>query len=129
MIHQPIPRHCRHPTGLPLGLVWIAIPDWMRDSGFDIRVVGLTTLVHAPWTFKMVWSPLMDRYRLPWLGRRRGWIAIAQIALSLLTLSLAGVGHRPDGPWIILAIGLAIAFASASQDIVIDAYAVDVLKR
>jgi len=116
-------------SGLPLGLVWIAIPDWMRDSGFDIRVVGLTTLVHAPWTFKMVWSPLMDRYRLPWLGRRRGWIAIAQIALSLLTLSLAGVGQTPDGPWIILAIGLAIAFASASQDIVIDAYAVDVLKR
>jgi PAT family beta-lactamase induction signal transducer AmpG len=116
-------------SGLPLGLVWIAIPDWMRDSGFDIRVVGLTTLVHAPWTFKMVWSPFMDRYRLPWLGRRRGWIAIAQIALSLLTLSLAGVGHTPEGPWIILAISLAIAFASASQDIVIDAYAVDVLKR
>jgi len=116
-------------SGLPLGLVWIAIPDWMRDSGFDIRVVGLATLVHAPWTFKMVWSPLMDRYRLPWLGRRRGWIAASQIALSLLTLALAGVGQTPDGPWIILALSLAIAFASASQDIVVDAYAVDVLKR
>jgi PAT family beta-lactamase induction signal transducer AmpG len=116
-------------SGLPLGLVWIAIPDWMRDSGFDIRVVGLTTLVHAPWTFKMVWSPLMDRFRIPWLGRRRGWIAIAQIMLSILTLALAGVGQTPEGPWIILALALAIAFASASQDIVIDAYAVDVLKR
>jgi PAT family beta-lactamase induction signal transducer AmpG len=115
-------------SGLPLGLVWIAIPDWMRNSGFDIRVVGLTTLAHAPWTFKMIWSPLMDRYPLPWLGRRRGWILVTQIGLSVLTLLLAGVGHRPDGPWIILALSLAIAFASASQDIVIDAYAVDVLR-
>jgi PAT family beta-lactamase induction signal transducer AmpG len=115
-------------SGLPLGLVWIAIPDWMRNSGFDIRVVGLTTLAHAPWTFKMIWSPLMDRYPLPWLGRRRGWIAVCQIALSALTLMLAGVGHTPEGPWVILALCLAIAFASASQDIVIDAYAVDVLR-
>jgi PAT family beta-lactamase induction signal transducer AmpG len=116
-------------SGLPLGLVWIAIPDWMRNSGFDIRVVGLTTLAHAPWTFKMIWSPLMDRYPLPWLGRRRGWIVVSQIGLSVLTLLLAGVGHQPDGPWIILAVSLAIAFASASQDIVIDAYTVDVLRR
>ena len=116
-------------SGLPLALVWIAIPDWMRTSGFDIRVVGLITLVHAPWTFKMVWSPLMDRYQLPWLGRRRGWIAAFQIVLLALTLLLAGAGDRPDTPWIILALALAIAFASASQDIVIDAYAVDVLRR
>jgi PAT family beta-lactamase induction signal transducer AmpG len=116
-------------SGLPLGLVWIAIPDWMRKSGFDLEMVGLVTLAHAPWTFKMVWSPLMDRFTPPWLGRRRGWIAVAQIALSLLTLSLAGVGHMPEGPWVILALSLAIAFASASQDIVIDAYAVDVLRR
>jgi PAT family beta-lactamase induction signal transducer AmpG len=115
-------------SGLPLALVWIAIPDWMRKAGFDIRVVGLVTLVHAPWTFKIIWSPLMDRFTVPWLGRRRGWIALCQIALSVLTLLLAGVGHTPEGPWIILALGLAIAFASASQDIVIDAYAVDVLR-
>ncbi len=116
-------------SGLPLGLVWIAIPDWMRKSGFDLATVGLVTLAHAPWTFKMVWSPLMDRFTPPWLGRRRGWIAVAQIVLSILTLSLAGVGHVPEGPWVILALSLAIAFGSASQDIVIDAYAVDVLRR
>jgi len=116
-------------SGLPLALVWIAIPDWMRKSGFDIRVVGLITLVHAPWTFKMVWSPLMDRYPLPRLGRRRGWIAACQIALLALTLLLAGAGDRPETPWVILALALAIAFASASQDIVIAAYAVDVLRR
>jgi PAT family beta-lactamase induction signal transducer AmpG len=115
-------------SGLPLGLVWIAIPDWMASVGFDIRIVGLTTLAHAPWTFKMLWSPLMDRYTPPWLGRRRGWIACAQVALFALTLALAGVGDRPDTPWVILALALAIAFASASQDIVTDAYAVDVLR-
>jgi len=116
-------------SGLPLGLVWIAIPDWMRSVGFDIRLVGLTTLAHAPWTFKMLWSPLMDRYAPPWLGRRRGWIAITQVALFALTLMLAGAGDDPDTPWVVLGLALAIAFASASQDIVIDAYAVDVLRR
>jgi PAT family beta-lactamase induction signal transducer AmpG len=116
-------------SGLPLGLVWIAIPDWMRKSGVDIRVVGLITLAHAPWTFKMLWSPLLDRYAPPWLGRRRGWIALAQVALFVLTLVLAGVADRPDAPWVIIALATAIAFASASQDIVIDAYAVDVLRK
>jgi len=115
-------------SGLPLGLVWIAIPDWMRSVGIDIRIVGLTTLAHAPWTFKMLWSPLMDRFSIPWLGRRRGWIAVCQIALTVLTLLLAGVAEYPEAPWIIIALCLAIAFASASQDIVIDAYAVDVLR-
>ncbi len=78
-------------SGLPLGLVTIAIPDWMRSIGLDIRVVGLITLAQAPWAFKILWSPLMDRYAPPWLGRRRGWAAIAQVALLALTLCLAGV--------------------------------------
>src|SRR6187397_1060392 len=77
-------------SGLPLGLVWIAIPDWMRRAGMDIRVVGLFALAQAPWSFKFLWSPLMDRYVPPWMGRRRGWAAIAQIALLALTLVLAG---------------------------------------
>ena len=115
-------------SGIPLGLVWIAIPDWMRKSGIDIRIVGMVTLAHAPWMFKVLWAPLMDRFAPPWLGRRRGWIAIAQVALFALTLLLAGVGGRPEAPWVIIALVFAIAFASASQDIVIDAYAVDVLR-
>ncbi|MFQ5790697.1 MAG: MFS transporter, partial [Acidobacteriota bacterium] len=115
-------------SGLPLGLVWIAIPDWMRNVGVDIRIVGLFTLAQVPWSFKVLWSPLMDRFVPPWLGRRRGWAAIAQTILSVLTLMLAGVGHHPDTPWVVMALALAIAFASASQDIAIDAYAVDVLR-
>jgi len=69
-------------SGLPLGLVWYSIPDWMRDIGVDIRVVGLFTLAQAPWAFKVLWSPLMDRYVPPFWGRRRGWMAVTQIALG-----------------------------------------------
>src|SRR5436189_3478921 len=115
-------------SGLPLGLVTIAIPDWMRSLHLDIRVVGLITLAQAPWAFKVLWSPLMDRYTPPWLGRKRGWAAVAQVTLFALTLLLAGVGHRPETPWVVAALALAIAFAGASQDIAVDAYAVDVLR-
>ena len=116
-------------SGLPLGLVWIAIPDWMRSNQVDIKIVGLFTLAQVPWTFKLVWAPLMDRYAPPFLGRRRGWALVAQIALSVLILMLAGVGHHPETPWVVAALALAIAFASASQDIAVDAYAVEVLKK
>src|SRR5262249_2667424 len=115
-------------SGLPLGLVWIAIPDWMRSIGVDIRVVGLITLAQVPWSFKILWSPLMDRYVPPWLGRRRGWAAIARVGLVATTLALAGVGGHPDTPWVVGALALAVAFASATQDIAVDAYAVEVLE-
>ena len=116
-------------SGLPLGLVWYAIPDWMRDIGVDIRVVGLITLAQAPWTFKVLWAPLMDRYAPPFWGRRRGWMAVTQVALFGLGLALAGVGRRPEAIWIVGALALATALASATQDIAIDAYAVEVLER
>jgi PAT family beta-lactamase induction signal transducer AmpG len=112
--------------------VWIAIPDWMRSAGADIRFVGLFTLAQAPWTFKVVWAPLMDRYRPPLLeklGRRRGWALLTQIALALGIFALAGVGDRPEAPWVVLALAFAIAVAAASQDIAVDAYAVDVLRK
>ena len=115
-------------SGLPLGLVWIAIPDWMRSIDVDIRVVGLITLAQAPWSFKMLWSPFMDRY-VPFLGRRRGWTLLAQVALFATILALAGLGGRPETPWVVGALAMAIAFAAATQDIAIDAYAVDVLHK
>ncbi|MEM6705390.1 MAG: MFS transporter [Acidobacteriota bacterium] len=116
-------------SGMPLGLVWIAIPDWMRSADVDIRIVGLFTLAQMPWTFNVLWAPLMDRFRLPFLGRRRGWAALAQLALGVGTLGLAGVGDRPEAPWVALALTLGVAFAAASQDIAIDAYAIDVLNK
>lgn len=115
-------------SGMPLGLVWLAIPDWMRSIGVDIRIVGLFTLAQVPWTFKFLWSPLMDRFVPPKLGRRRGWAAIAQVALCVATLGLAGVGDHPEAPWVVGALALAIALAGATQDVAIDAYAVDVLR-
>jgi PAT family beta-lactamase induction signal transducer AmpG len=116
-------------SGLPLGLVWYAIPDWMRDIGVDIRVVGLITLSQAPWTFKVLWAPLMDRYVPPFWGRRRGWMAVTQVALFVFGLMLAGVGNRPEAVWVVGALALATALASATQDIAIDAYAVEVLHK
>ncbi len=116
-------------SGLPLGLVWYAIPDWMRDIGVDIRVVGLITLAQAPWTFKVLWAPLMDRYVPPFWGRRRGWMAVTQVGLFAFSLLLAGVGERPEAVWVVGAVAMAIALASASQDVAIDAYAVEVLHK
>jgi PAT family beta-lactamase induction signal transducer AmpG len=116
-------------SGLPLGLVWIAIPTWLAREGVDIRIIGLFTLAQAPWSFKFLWSPLMDRYALPLrLGRKLGWTLLWQIALLIGTLLLGGVALRPDTLWIIGSLTLAIAFASASQDIAIDAYAVEILE-
>ncbi|HSG05976.1 MAG TPA: MFS transporter, partial [Nitrospiria bacterium] len=117
-------------SGLPLGLVWITIPAWMAREGVDIKVIGLFTLAQAPWTFKFIWSPFMDRFspRLPKVGGKIGWTLIFQVALFILTLALGGISFQPDVIWIIGVLTLAMAFASASQDIAIDAYAVEVLR-
>jgi PAT family beta-lactamase induction signal transducer AmpG len=116
-------------SGLPLGLVWIAIPTWMTQAGVDIKVVGLFTLAQAPWSFKFLWSPLMDRYPLPILGRKRGWILLAQVALLGTGLWLAGVPPSAETVWVIGAISLATGFAAATQDIAYDAYTVEVLRK
>ncbi len=116
-------------SGLPLGLVWIALPALLTYRGVDIRTVGLFSLAQAPWTFKFLWSPLMDRFgpRFPRMGRRRSWILVCQLVLAATILVLAGVGTSADVT--VIALALVIAFGSASQDIVIDAYAVEVLER
>jgi MFS transporter, PAT family, beta-lactamase induction signal transducer AmpG len=116
-------------SGLPLGLVWIAIPTWMAQAGVNIKVVGLFTVAQAPWSFKFLWAPLMDRFPPPFLGKRRGWILVSQMALLALGLTLAAVSHRSDAVGMIGAITLLTGLAAATQDIAIDAYAVDVLRR
>ena len=115
-------------AGLPLGIVWMAIPAWLARAGVDIKVIGLLTLAQAPWTFKLLWSPSMDRYPPPFLGRKRGWILVSQIALLAVGLWLSGVSDHPEAVWVIGGLSLAIAFASATQDIAYDAYAVEVLR-
>jgi PAT family beta-lactamase induction signal transducer AmpG len=114
-------------SGLPLGLVWIAIPTWMASIGVDIKVVGLFSLAQAPWSFKVLWAPLMDRYPLPFLGRKRGWMLLSQVALLLTGLWLAAESRDPHAVTVGV-ITLAIAFASATQDIAYDGYTVEVLR-
>src|SRR5262249_59011829 len=117
-------------SGLPLGLVWIALPAFLTYRGVDIKTVGLFSLAQAPWSFKFLWSPLMDRFgpRFGRIGRRRSWILVCQLFLALTILALAGAARTTD-VGVIAVIALLIAFGSASQDIVIDAYAVEVLER
>src|SRR5580765_6067066 len=115
-------------SGLPLGLVWIALPAWLTYRGVDIRTVGLFSLAQAPWTFKVLWAPLMDRFSPRFLGRRRSWMIICQAFLILGLLGLAAQGASPRVA-AVAAVATFIAFWSASQDIAIDAYAVEVLER
>ncbi len=113
-------------SGLPLALTGSTLQAWMMSEKVDIRLIGLFSLVGLPYTLKVAWAPLMDRFPAPWLGRRRGWILTTQILLcaSLLMLgSLTPARHLQ----IMAALALVIAFWSASQDIVIDAYRTEVL--
>lgn len=116
------------PSGLPLGLVWLAVPTWLTEQGVDIKLVGLVTLSQAPWTFKFLWAPLLDRYPLPFLGRKRGWILVCQAALLAVSLALAAYSGRPDAVVMVGLLATAMALASATQDIAIDAHAVEVLR-
>jgi MFS transporter, PAT family, beta-lactamase induction signal transducer AmpG len=113
-------------SGIPLGIVITVLQAWMTKSGIDLKTVGLAVLVQMPYTWKFVWSPLMDRFVPPFLGRRRGWMLISQVAM---VVSIAAMGQfdpvRSVG--VILALATVISFAGASHDIVIDAYRRDVL--
>ncbi|HLN93854.1 MAG TPA: MFS transporter [Thermoanaerobaculia bacterium] len=115
-------------SGLPLGLIWIALPAWLTYRGVDIKTVGLFSLAQAPWTFKFLWAPLMDRYRLPILGRKRSWMVVCQLFLLAGCVLLALLSANPRVGTVAL-LAVFIAFWSASQDIAIDGYAVEVLER
>jgi PAT family beta-lactamase induction signal transducer AmpG len=115
-------------SGLPLGLVLVAVPAWLKILKFDNSTIGWVTAAQLPYAFKFLWSPLMDRYAPPFLGRKRGWAVISQAALMVTTLGLAWVAASPDQVGTIWIAVFLIAFASASQDIAVDAYAVEVLR-
>jgi len=114
-------------SGLPLGLVLTAIPFWMQQEGIDIKSIGLVTLAQAPYAFKFLWSPLMDRFA-PRHGRKRAWIAIGQILLAASVTALALWAGRPT-MGAIAVLTLLISFSSSTQDIAIDAYTVEVLRK
>ena len=115
-------------SGLPLGIIWIALPAWLTYRGVDIKMVGLFSLAQAPWTFKFLWSPLMDRYSPGFLGRKRSWMIVTQ---AFLMLGIGALAIEAGSPRVgaVAAIAIFIAFWSASQDIAIDGYAVEVLEK
>jgi PAT family beta-lactamase induction signal transducer AmpG len=107
-------------SGLPLYILISLLPAWLRSYNVDLKVIGLFSLIQLPFTWKFLWSPLFDRYTPP-LGRRRGWLFIWQSAL-LLTIPGFGVLHPTLDLWTIAYLASLVAFFSASQDIVMDAY-------
>lgn len=114
-------------SGMPLAMVAGTLQAWLSTEKIDITTIGWFTLVGIPYTWKFLWSPFFDRYLSPFLGPRRGWIILLQISL---VAGIAGMGMlQPTSQIKLLAIAaLAVAFLSASQDIVIDAYRAEVLR-
>lgn len=107
-------------SGLPLYILISLLPAWLRTEGVNLKSIGLFSLISLPFTWKFLWAPLFDRYALP-LGRRRGWLCVTQLAL-LVTLPMLGLLSPQQDIWSIAYLSAMVAFFSASQDIVLDAY-------
>jgi PAT family beta-lactamase induction signal transducer AmpG len=114
-------------SGLPLALTGQAMQAWLTVDGVDIATIGFLGLVGVPYTFKFLWAPLMDRFEPPFLGRRRGWLVLTQLALAAMLWWMSGVSPSA-APFLFAAAAVGVAFLSASQDVVIDAYRTDVLE-
>jgi len=108
-------------SGMPLYVLISLVPAWLRSNHVDLATIGLFALIGLPYTWKFVWSPLMDRYKLPFLGRRRGWALITQLVL-LLAIGVLGQFDPSTSLQVIVAVVFVVALFGASQDIVIDAY-------
>ena len=113
-------------SGLPLNLTGSTLQAWLASDGIDIKTIGIFSLVSFPYFLKMLWAPLLDRYLPPLLGRRRGWILIYQVALAI-AIATMGWSSPQKTPYFLGMIAVLVAFLSSSQDIVIDAYRVDVI--
>lgn len=119
-------------SGLPLALTASTLSAWLSDAKVDKSTIGLFAAVATPYALKFLWSPLIDSLRFPVLtrvlGRRRGWMLATQLALVASLLLLAAASPALN-PWTTAAVALLVSFCSASQDIVIDAYRVEILSR
>lgn len=107
--------------GVPLLLTITVLQAWMREAGVDLTVIGLMALVGLPYTVKFLWAPFLDRFTLPLLGRRRGWLLLIQTALAASIICL-GFSDPQHHPWGLALAAISVTFFSASQDIVVDAY-------
>ncbi len=109
-------------SGMPLLLTGSVLQAWLKDGGVDLAHIGLFALAGLPYTLKFLWSPLFDRYTPAFLGRRRGWLMLIQVALAGSLFVLGSMQPTADRLWLVMLVGLVVAFFSASQDIVVDAY-------
>lgn len=113
-------------SGLPLYFLINLIPAWLRSEHIDLKTIGLMALIGLPFTWKFIWSPVMDAVRLPFLGRRRGWMLVTQIGLLLALAAYAFLNPHQHLP-VIIGLSAVVAFFSASQDIVLDAFRREIL--
>ncbi len=113
-------------SGLPLYILIQLLPAWLRSEQVDLKAIGFFALIQLPYNWKFLWSPLLDRFAIPMFGRRRGWILVTQILL-LISIPVFGFFHPKLDLWTIAYVATAIAFFSASQDIVLDAYRREIL--
>ena len=113
-------------SGLPLYFLINLIPAWLRSEHIDLQTIGLMALIGLPFTWKFIWSPVMDAVRLPFLGRRRGWMLVTQIGLLLALAAYAFLNPHQHLP-VIIGLSAVVAFFSASQDIVLDAFRREIL--
>jgi PAT family beta-lactamase induction signal transducer AmpG len=113
-------------SGLPYLLTRDTLQAWLTVEGVDLTTIGLLGLVGLPYTWKFVWAPLLDRYVPPFLGRRRGWLLVFQVALAAAIVGLA-LQDPSGGIGALAVLAVVVAFLSASQDVAADAYRTDVL--
>jgi len=108
-------------SGMPLYVLVSLVPYWLRTAGVDLATIGLFALIGLPYTWKFLWSPVMDRYCLPFLGRRRGWALLSQLGV-LFAVGMLGTFDPSGSLDVVVVLVFLVAFFGASQDIVIDAY-------
>src|SRR5438552_17047810 len=108
-------------SGLPLALTGGTLQAWMTVEGVDLSTIGIFTLVGLPYVWKFLWAPAMDRFVPPFLGRRRGWLLVAQLALAAAIAGMAFLSPR-TARVAIAWLALYVAFASSSQDTIVEAY-------
>ncbi len=113
-------------SGMPLYVLFQLVPVWLSEGGVSLVEIGLFALVGVPYTWKFLWAPMMDRWVPPFLGRRRGWMLMSQLAL-LVSIGALGMYEPSQSTWVIAWLAVAVAFFSASQDVVLDAYRREIL--
>ena len=113
-------------SGIPLALTGSTLQAWMASEKVDLAVIGIFSLVGLPYAVKYLWAPVMDRFVPPFLGRRRGWMLLTQVAL-FLTVAAMAFSQPKLAPGLLALLAFLVAFASASQDIVVDAWRTEVL--